>query len=219
MSAFFLIAIPVVLFVLFGWVVPLSLGIRRRRNGLSGIVLIILGSVWGLIGICMIPVAVVIALAVSRVSSEDRLETFDSSKYSGETGKVTLSFKGDVDLILENTGTHRRMLFKFHNGEGRVPPGTYRINYFSGCLTDQQNVRWSASSNFPYGQNDSFSVVIGSLLNIDVGPPFCIRVLVEKKGKRSGGVHAGTDRSIQCPVYNLPNRSLIASSARFRGRV
>jgi len=97
-----LLSLAMMVSLLLGWLIPLVVGLRRRRSGRGGKVLLGVASVWGLL------VAGLVLLGVKTYRDEQRRlnreETvFNPAAYTGETAtlEVAYGYPGELDVVRE----------------------------------------------------------------------------------------------------------------------
>ena len=165
---------------LFGWIVPLVFGIKRIRKKTGGVVLTVVGGVWGLLAFacgCLIAWSVMMGFRAMQV------EDFDAAKFQGKMGKITLAHKGESELVLMGIGgmETKRVRFKTRDGVVSVPEGKYFPFEFTAFAQDQAGTKWRASSMLFRGAADELTVSAESPQELAVGPPFTAKVTVAKQ--------------------------------------
>lgn len=165
--------------VLGGWTVPLIVGILRNRRGRSGGGLIVLGSAWG---VCAI--AGVIYLASMVIGLRDRFtpQTFDAASYQGETGQVTLPWRGPCELTAMQESGGGMLSVKSDTGALTVPAGRLQVMSWTLKATDNRGREWSLTGRPSYEGHDARSTLNVSRaqpVELSVGPPLTARVVVD----------------------------------------
>ncbi|MBM4045817.1 MAG: hypothetical protein FJ279_11935 [Planctomycetes bacterium] len=163
---------------LFGWIVPLVFGIRRIRRKTGGVVLTVVGGVWGLLALCLVGLIGWLIWVGLRAM---RVEDFDPRKYEGRMGRIALSHKAESELMLMGEKRGKRIRFKTADGAVLVPEGKYRPFEYATFSQDEAGAKWKASCYLFRGMADSLSVSAESVSELAVGPPFTARVTVGKE--------------------------------------
>lgn len=170
------VSVMIVLGILSGWVIPLVVGILRRRSGHRAIGWFVFSGLWGLAAICLIGLPFFIAGSMRSYSPEK----FDASNYSGATGKVSLPFEGDVMLQLLDKQNHRVLQCPGKGGMVVVPAGNYQPHQIEAFSKDGAGELWVARSYLGRGGGGQFSLAAAGTHALDVGPPFVARVTTGK---------------------------------------
>ena len=142
----FLVAAGV--FVL-GWLVPLIMGIVRLRRKSGGVVLTIVGGVWGVMALGMAGLSAYAYFGVyQKISPTRNAVAFDAAKYNSPTGKIILPFKGKATLVVSTLDRKKKLRLSGSNGELVAPVGFLKIESLKVTAKDSKNVQWTI--DFPY---------------------------------------------------------------------
>jgi len=182
MNASLVAAVVLLLLVpgLLGWIIPLVFGIKRIRNKTGGVVLTVVGGVWGGLALCF---GCLIAWSAVMGFRAMRVEDFDPAKYQGKTGRIALSHKAESELVLMSLGdmSPKRIRFKTLDGVVCVPEGKYFPFEFTAFAQDQAGRKWKATCCLIRGAEDEIAVSAESPQELAVGPPFTAKVAVTKQ--------------------------------------
>ncbi|MFC1498533.1 hypothetical protein ACFLS1_08715 [Verrucomicrobiota bacterium] len=176
-----LLILVIVAVILLGWIVPLIVGIIRLKRKTGGIVLTIIGGIWGVVGLCF---AGFIAYGVWSFSQSGRyeVEEFDPAEYKGETAAVIVPCKGETTLFLR--GKHKDdSIFRIvtTNMTVQAPVGFVLYQYTMN-VADGKGGRWHAGC-FLNGRKDKIEIKKDLVNELKVGEPFTARVKVNKDFK------------------------------------
>jgi len=178
----------------FGWAFFLITGIVLRRKGRkSGKVMLWVGSIWLF---CVVAGAVVAGVAIYHLMAGSRyeVEEFDSVKYDGPTGLVSIACKNAAQLEMKQSGEKKRWKFSSENGEFSVPAGVYELGWYNIEAVSESGAKWRAFGYRRWG-NAEIEVKEGATVSLELGPPF--RAVVEIGEVESGKLNLGmeiTDR-------------------------
>ncbi|MBI5818415.1 MAG: hypothetical protein HZA88_05465 [Verrucomicrobia bacterium] len=165
---------------LFGWIIPLVFGIKHIRKKTGGVVLTVVGSVWGAFAIVfggLFTFFLVMGLRTMQV------EDFDPAKFQGKTGRILLSHKAESELVVMSMGGigTKRLRFKTLDGVITAPEGKYFPFEYTAFARDPAGKKWKASCTLLGGSVDDVSVSAESPRELAVGPPFTAKVTVTKE--------------------------------------
>ncbi|MBI5687100.1 MAG: hypothetical protein HZC54_18675 [Verrucomicrobia bacterium] len=165
---------------LLGWIIPLAFGIGRIRKKTGGVVLTVVGGVWGLLALCF---GGLVAWSITMGFRAMQVEDFDPAKFQGKTGKITLAHKAESELVLMSFGgmDTKRMRFKTLDGVFSVPEGKYFPFEFAAFARDPAGAKWKATCQLFGGAKDELSVSAESSQELAAGPPFTAKVKVSKQ--------------------------------------
>lgn len=139
--------------LLFGWIVPLVIGIVRRHSKRGGGVLLIIGGVWGVIGISLMVLMAVAIVNLVRTAQSDHAEEFSAATYPGPTGWAGVSWPGEFKITLAGTGERSVPLrVQGSNGAAVAPAGTSTLTAVE-FTESAANGEWSASARFRKGRS------------------------------------------------------------------
>jgi len=176
-----IVAIVVGASITLGWIVPLVIGIIFiKRKSRAGVVLTVIGGVWGLVGLSVLGFGIYSSQRAMRVS---RVEDFDPEQYEGEMGSIVLPYKGESSLEVQNKESQKRMRFSTTNGMVLAPTGRYDLCSYEVIDEDENGAKWTASGSLYSLKSREISVEADSTQDLEIGPPFVAKVTVKKKGQ------------------------------------
>jgi hypothetical protein len=178
------LAIAVVAFL--GWIAPLVVGIVKLRRRRGGIVLTIIGAVWGLGALGMVGLG---AFSYYQVSKFRHIEEFDPAAYHGEMGTIVVSHKGQGSLLLRERKADKQIRVAIDNGVAQAPAGEYEVVTYDAVAKDERGVKWTASCY--YSKREPLSVAASSSQQLDAGPPFTAAVAVKERAKGKVSIDLG----------------------------
>ena len=162
------------LFFCLGWILPLVIGLVRRRKGKSSAALIVLGGVWGgisVLGLGLLSIAVILYMnTVGRWDVTD----FDPSSYEGNTAVVMVPAQGKAEMTAAMGDGSTSYRFSSERGEFVVPAEKLDVYSFSLSRQDAEGKQWQLSWWF----NDDYQLDPSAAgpVSIDKGPPLTVRV-------------------------------------------
>ena len=165
-----------------GWIVPLVMGIVRQKKTKNGLALIIIGGVWGLIGLTIIAIP---TFGYVQMRKYTHVEKFDPTTYKGTMGKIELSYTGESKLTLMSVDHPKRMALLERmellvtNGIAMAPIGNYMMAMCEFTAKDQNNQIWTASCYLPSSGSNKISIQANTPYKLQVGPPFTASVSAE----------------------------------------
>lgn len=165
---------------LFGWIFPLVFGIKRIRKKTGGVVLTLVGSLWGLFAIVFGGLfAFFLVMGLRSMQVED----FDPAAFKGKTGRIILTHKAESELVMMGMGgmSAKRLRFKTTDGVITAPEGKYFPFEYTAFARDQAGKKWKASCMLFRGSGDQLSVIAESPRDLTVGPPFIAKVTVTRE--------------------------------------
>lgn len=181
-----IVVVVLAAFLLLGWLLPLVLGIVRiRRKGAGGVVLTVIGGVWGLVVLGVVGLAVYEVHEYSRVSDSGKVVDFDPAQYQGQTGSIVLSHKGESTLEIGGRDGGGRMRLSTSNGVLSAPVGTYNLFSYEAVGKDESGATWVASGSLSSRGREPISVKANSTQTLELGPPFKASVTVKSTGRGS----------------------------------
>jgi hypothetical protein len=169
--AFGLIMLLFVLIFSAGWIALIISGIVRLRKGRrkQGIIMTSIGGIWGLIAI-----AVIAAMAIQTRSTLKELEEtpFDSLTYAGPKGDISLPYKGESRLVVNNREAKKFLALQSSDGIFIAPAGFYNISSYEIFLVKQQDGKYfTAACYFDRKSENSIHVKTNEQTKVDIGPP------------------------------------------------
>ena len=177
---FSIIALIIAAVILLGWVVPLILGLTRFRRTTAGVVLDVVGGLWGLGSLALVGVGY---FAYREMSAASRVEEFRPAQYHGPVGTIALSYPGEVECTVRAVGSRSRMRATATDGRLTLPVGEYDLSSCDLRARGPDNRLWTAST---YMSSVAFRHVIvaagASPPPITIGPPFEARVRARAVG-------------------------------------
>jgi len=173
------IAVLVAAVLLLGWLVPLIAGLvmMRRRQQPAGVVLTVIGAVWGVLGLLILGLSI---FAYTQFPKATKLETFDPAHYAGRMGTVNVPYKGEGSLTISERGKARRLKLTTTNGAFRLPAGSYQLLQYEAVGRDRANTKWTASAGLS-GRTSTLTVAGDSTQDLDVGPPLKAKVAAQTR--------------------------------------
>jgi hypothetical protein len=178
--------IPILLlFALFslGWIVLLVIGIVRRRRQLpGGLVMIILGGLWGVPAIGVIALA---SFAFYQVSAYEPItvKPFDAATYAGETGTIMLNYAGDATLQVGTTNANEHLALSGSGGVITAPAGVLSPSRFEG-KREGRGGTWEVSAYLGRGNSKTITVASDMPVAFEAGPPLSASIKVKQKANR-----------------------------------
>lgn len=165
---------------LFGWLIPLIIGIRRKRRQAGGTGLIAAGSIWGAISVILLSFTI---LSISRITRQLQSETFDAASYKGQTGTITLPWNDTFTLQFigaSSNGGNLNIIGKA--GSAAAPTGTFTIGmvYLSSVISNTPLFTATTWPNNPTSR--MVSVKANEQTALSFGPPFTASVKVKQDG-------------------------------------
>ena len=173
--AFFVLACLVL-----GWIVPLVIGIvrlRRRSTGdTAGMVLTIVGSVWGVVGLML---GVCGGMFWLTLTSFNQVKQFDPSQYDGPMGTIVVPYEGEASLQVTSM-TDDGTVMELSAGDGRfqAPVGEYCLWIFTAMKTDEDGSEWEATTFLGLDAPDQITVQADNETSLELGPPFTASIAV-----------------------------------------
>jgi hypothetical protein len=163
--------------VLLGWIVPLTLGIARRRRNQGGRGLLIFGGVWAVVGIGLAAVIVLGVVSSLREMRRYASEEFVAAGYKGPTGHASVSWPGSFNFTLSGAGAKGGALrVQGRNGTALCPAGSFELA--SVALEEMSSdAAWSAAAYFRKGR--PVTIGAGETNALPAGPPFVASVDAE----------------------------------------
>ncbi len=172
---FGIIILLIAAFFVLGWIVPLIIGLVRRKQGKSCTALIVLGSVWGVMALLGAGVIGLGVYAFSMAESRWQTEEFDPSAYEGETAILETAHKGNATLVAR-VGEGESYSFSTDDGSFLVPADVIKPQSYSITAKGDDGKTWTASWWFYSAQNDpEADLTAVDRGNLDVGPPIIVK--------------------------------------------
>ncbi len=201
-----------------GWIVLLVIGIIRiKRRSRAGVVLTIIGGIWGLLALSLLGFGIYGYQRAMRVS---RVEDFDLEQYEGEMGSIILPYKGESSLEVQNKESQKRMRLSTTNGVVLAPTGRYDLCSYEVIDEDENGAKWMAQGSLYSLKSREISVEADSTQDLEIGPAFTAKVTVKKKRQdeavldfkligRGGGNYTITrmDKRRKAPGFQVVDKS------------
>jgi len=171
--------------VVFGWIVPLVVGIvrlrRRSRSDTAGLVLTIVASIWGVGGLVLGVCVGAFWLLFALVGAFNEVEQFDPSQYEGPMGVIVVPYEDRASLQVMSMGEDDTILeLSSDNGRFQAPVGEYWLWMFTAKKTDEDGSEWHATSFLAMADDDELSVQADGETTLEFGPPFTASILVSE---------------------------------------
>ena len=163
-----------IIFAIFalGWLVPLVLGICMRKQGARGVILMVVGVVWGVGALGFTGFVGVVAWAVQRqASTHHRAVAFDAASHTGGTAVVTMDFEGTASMRLR---MDEGGLVSVEGADSAftVPAEPFKVQHYSLTMV-HGDASWTASGN-PRGVN--LDLGPDETVAASFGPPFTAEI-------------------------------------------
>lgn len=171
-----IVSIIIVALVLLAWLVPLIVGIKMMRGPKrsGGIVLLVIGILWGLPSILGMVLA---GMFWSGARSSFELKDFNPAKFTGAMGVIQTSAPGPCRVVLKPQAQKVSGRYTSTDGSFKVPVGSYRVEQFALQATDEKGKQWEAITAYPL--KTSLSVTEQTPVALKVGPPYRAKIKVE----------------------------------------
>ncbi len=213
-----IIGLATVGIIALGWIVLLVIGIIRiKRRRRAGVVLTVIGGIWGLLALSLLGFGTYTYQRAMRVS---RVEDFDPEQYEGEMGSIVLPYKGESSLEVQDKESQKRMGLSTTNGTVLAPAGAYDLYSYEVIDEDGNGAKWTASGSLSSVESREISIEAGSTQDLEIGPAFTAKVTVKKKGQdeavldfkligRGGGNYTitGMDKGRKAPGFQVVDKS------------
>jgi hypothetical protein len=172
-----LIGLLILLVIGLGWIIPLVIGIVKRKTAL-GIVLIVLSCTWVLfIGLMSFGLFV-----ISRIETRG-METvkFNPDTYDGPVGTIKVSFPAKTTLYLIEEKNEKRYQVDSDSNELITPCGRFKLYMYAGSIPADDGTRWSVNT-YLYNKKCYAQIEPGSVVELVFGPPLEASVSPGKQG-------------------------------------
>jgi len=172
-----------------GWLVPLIIGIVRTAKGQRSSGLIVLGALWGSVGLFFGGIAIVGLLTFRRVQEQTNVKPFDASLAGDQVATLTVPFGGKAVVQFVSKDGMKVQTYTSNAENGAVLVATGKITPISVTFTgtDTEGGIWNASSYFQGRRRKELMLAAGDTHELRVGPPFEARVLLN--GESTGRQH------------------------------
>lgn len=198
---FTLMTIFAVILFGFGWVGLLVWGlIRRKKDKTSGMVLAIIGGLWGFAALALVGLGFFVS---NQMSKSFRAEQFDPSRYHGQMGKLILDYPGAARLTASRESDGKRMEFRFKDGAAKAPVGRYCMDYLS-VSSIKGNDYWSIMEMANFMSSRRSGAPATSSSKID-------EFLIEVKAKTPAHLSAALPLTAEVSVNKVEDRKVILS--------
>jgi len=170
----------VVALVLLGWLAPLVVGIvRRRRKG--GKVLVGVGSVWCLLALGLVGLAVQMFMDWNRTHNHE-VAAFDASTYAGAVGTLSFPYAYQGAFVFRQEGPDGDTWWKVavSNGAAVAPAGLLIADDLIFFVTDSQGKALGTLTCGFRAEHEAFALATNGLHRIAGGFPWTASVQVEK---------------------------------------
>jgi len=164
-----------------GWLVPFVVGIVRLKQGTGGVVLTVLGAIWG-VGVGLIALLALLSYRQFEQLSEGTMvkpEQFEAARYRGEMGTIELSYKGESRLEVRQRQTANALRLSTADGVVKAPVGEYQVTSYEAVAKDEKGAEWVARC-LP---NQRVTVKAGSAAPLSLGPPLKAEIRLRSAGK------------------------------------
>jgi hypothetical protein len=222
--------VDIVDLVLLGaWVVPLIIGVVKLRRRTGGVALTIIGAIWALgavglaaaghVGVSRFSAALRVEnfnparlsrqpMRVNRFDAPPRVEDFNSDTFKGQTGTVTLPYRGESSLIVTDTDAHKRLRLHVRDGVAQAPVGDYKVSSYDISMKGKGGVTWTASHYASSSQ--ALEVSAPSPAHLNLGPPFTAQVEVNES--------SGEGTMLQLSITGRAGESYVIISRQWRAK-
>jgi ABC-type proline/glycine betaine transport system permease subunit len=173
------VSIAMTIGVLLAWLVPLTIGVKLLRGPqrTGGIVLTVLGIVWGIPSLALLVVG---AVYFGSMRSAFEVKDFDPTTYRGVTGVLHTSYRGPGKLLAVASGQKQSTRYVSTTGDFTLPIGQYRLTTLEVTAKGADGKEWGATSKLP--QPKSVQIVAQAPVELQVGPPYQAAIKVQGTG-------------------------------------
>jgi hypothetical protein len=199
MVVLYLIIAVMLLFVGFGWIIPLVIGMawrRKNRPGARG--WMIASFIWAGVGLALAAGIGGLVLVVKRNVSnyamggdDSKIPVFAANAYKGETATLRAQFSGESSFTA-SCGKQGNLKFSSTNGSFTVPAGSVMIHSYTAVAKDSAGRKWTAHTTLAFNTN-AVDAASGAVRDINLGPPF--------KASVNMSWSAASDKISMEPVY------------------
>ena len=175
LSGFKLAAVVIGAIFLLGWIWPLIAGIIRAKRGNSGVALIVVGSVWGIISILMMVFAGLCVFMAFKVSESYNQKVFTLDEYDGPTSTLVSTYKGEAELTASSSHDGGHYTFASSNGAFTVPAAKITPKSYAITASGENDTTWHANWGF-YSNPKTFDLDNNSSMELTIGPPLTAKV-------------------------------------------
>ncbi len=217
-----IITLVVMAFIFLGWLLPLIIGLVRRKKGKSCTGLIIFGGVWGGVAAVLAAVMAFAVFSFMELQSSWQVEAFDASAYDGDTAAVVFPYKGGDAVLTASTEDDVNYTFGTSNGKFVVPAGTITPTSYSISLKDEQGKYWSAMWRFHSSHEDPLNCEADGEVKLDWAPPLVMKAT--RKGLADGSqkigmkVVDGSGHEVNLSCEKTPVLQIIDESGKVVGK-
>lgn len=149
-----------------GWIIPLVIGIVKRKTGL-GIALIVLSCSW-LVLVALMSFGL---FMVNRIQPR-RIEVveFNPDAYDGPVGSIKVTFPAETTLYLTDEQNKKRYKVQSESNELTAPCGRFKVYRYTGVATAENGSRWTIGT-YLYNKQCYVQVQPDSAVELAFGPP------------------------------------------------
>jgi len=161
-----LIGLFIVLIVGLGWIIPLIIGIVKRKKT-TGVVLLILSFCW--IGVVCIATAGLFFFAQSQ-SKQYEIVKFDPDTYDGPVGAIKVNYPVKTILNMTDKKENKRISLHSDSNQLTAPCGSFELFRYCGTIDTDDGTSWSLET-YLYGKKCYVDVQSNSVVDLVFGPP------------------------------------------------
>jgi hypothetical protein len=168
--------------VLLGWLAPLIVGVRRRRRGEGGRVLVGVGAAWGLLAASLVAM-LVNCVCQWRGAGSHETPFFDPASYKGEVATLELGYgvTAELELRAEGPGGTTWWNVCVTNGAAVVPAGELQLDDLSLSVTDASGKRQGTLYVSLAPENQSLKLSQGERRRLPGGFPLTASIEASKR--------------------------------------
>lgn len=162
------VSIAMTIGVLLAWLVPLTIGVKLLRGPqrTGGIVLTVLGIVWGIPSLALLVVG---AVYFGSMRSNFEIKDFNPATYHGATGVLHSSYRGPCKLLAIHVGQKQPARYLSTTGDFKMPVGQYLLGSLEATAKGTDGKEWSARSTMP---KQTIQVSPQAPSQLSAGPPY-----------------------------------------------
>jgi hypothetical protein len=174
----------VVALILLGWLVPLIVGVRRRRHSAGGKVLIGVGAAWFLLAAGLVGMAVKVYREFNR-SYNREVAHFDASAYNGPVGTLSFAYglNGELEFGHEGPDGVKTWTVALSNDAAVVPAGRLSVRDLSFSPTDSSGKTVGFLRCRLASKNETFTLETNGQYRVAGGLPLTASVDAAKRGE------------------------------------
>lgn len=175
------VSIALTIGICLAWLVPLVIGLKLLRGPqrTGGIVLTIIGIIWG------IPSLAALALGVvyyGSMRSSFEIKDFNPATYYGATGVLQSSYRGPCKLLATPVGQKQTTRYASSSGDFVMPVGQYLLGSLEATAKGTDGKEWSARSTIP---KQTIQVSPQAPSQLRAGPPYTAALKAQGSGKET----------------------------------